>query len=28
LPKKSQQAEHQRERSEGGNHMRTVRGFQ
>jgi len=28
LPKKSQQTEKQRERNEGGNHMRTLRGFQ
>ena len=28
LPKKSQQAEQQRERNESGNHMRTLRGFQ
>ena len=28
LPKQSQQAEEQRECNEGGNHMRTLRGFQ
>jgi hypothetical protein len=28
LPKKSQQAEQQCERNEGGNHMRILRGFQ
>jgi hypothetical protein len=28
LPKKSQQAEQQRECNEGGNHMRALRGFQ
>ena len=28
LPKKSQQAEQQRECNEGGNHMRVLRGFQ
>jgi hypothetical protein len=28
LPKKSQQSEQQPDRNEGGNHIRTVRGFQ
>jgi len=28
LPKKSQQSEQQRDRNEGDNHVRTLRGFQ